>query len=104
VAMEMSLFGNGTEAGRAGWDFNAYRLGLLLLDGSGNVRTDLSRRTKEYVLGRLLNTDATGAADGVAAISVPNALRQAVALAGGITDRAARMAAVGRYFGWLMGH
>jgi hypothetical protein len=100
----MTSFGNGGEAGQSGQDFNESTMASLLLTPSGTVRTDLSPRTQEYVLGRLLNRDLTGAGNGAPSISVPSALLQAVALAGSITDRAQRMAAIGRYFGWLIGH
>ncbi|HEY8879876.1 MAG TPA: tandem-95 repeat protein [Roseateles sp.] len=105
VDFGLDIFGNGTEAGRAGVDFNAYQLGLLLTQPDGSVRTDVGSRAKEYVFSRLINTDMAGTTYGsVAAISIPAALRQAVAWAGAGGDRAARMTMIGRYLGWLVGH
>ncbi|HEV6968357.1 Ig-like domain-containing protein [Roseateles sp.] len=101
----LEIFGNGTEAGRAGVDFNADKLLQLLTQADGSVRTDIGSRAKEYAFSRLVNTDMTGSAFGsAAAVSVPAALRQAVAWAGNIADRAARMTMIGRYLGWLVGH
>ena len=105
VDFGLDLFGNSGEAGRAGWDFLLNQMNLLLTTSTGAVTNEHSIRSKEYVLSRLINTTMTGAINGdTASVSVPNALRQAVAAVGGIADRGARMDAIGRYFGWLAAH
>ncbi|MBW8893180.1 MAG: hypothetical protein JF617_14015, partial [Burkholderiales bacterium] len=105
IGLQSSISGNSGEAGHAGWDFSATLMATLLTPSGGAVTNDQSIRSKEYVLSRLINQDQNGSAYGDGPqVSVPAALRQALAAVGAIADRSARMYALGQYFGWLFAH
>jgi hypothetical protein len=105
IGLDSSISGTSGEAGHAGWDFSASVMATLLTPSGGAVTNDQSIRSKEYVLSRLINQEQNGSAYGDAPqVSVPAALQQGLMAVGAIADRAARMYALGQYFGWLFAH